>query len=132
MQLSQWVESYRFWDVVSLWARERLEHEEVVARALAAGVVCDGLRLSSFDPKLAAPSAAAFELRGYPYVGYCAQPGAPVCCLRVGALEHLLRVVREAGTPSRERLADEFITKQDFRAWLERKQAPLPAFWFGR
>ncbi|MCZ7563748.1 MAG: hypothetical protein M5U08_08015 [Burkholderiales bacterium] len=47
--LTQFVESYRFWDVVTLWARERLEHEDIVAGALARGVVCDGLKLQSVD-----------------------------------------------------------------------------------
>jgi len=32
MSLSQLVESYKFWDVVTHWAKERLEHEETVAR----------------------------------------------------------------------------------------------------
>jgi len=28
------VESFKFWDIVTLWAKEELESEEVVARAL--------------------------------------------------------------------------------------------------
>jgi hypothetical protein len=42
MLLSQHVESYRFWEVVTQWAQERLQHEHVVARVLAKAVVRDG------------------------------------------------------------------------------------------
>ena len=51
MNLGHHVESYRFWDIVTQWARETLQHEIVVARALAKGVVRDGLRAQSVDPK---------------------------------------------------------------------------------
>ncbi len=51
MPLSQLVESFKFWDVVALWAKEQLDHEEVVARALAKAVICDGLRLNSVDKR---------------------------------------------------------------------------------
>jgi hypothetical protein len=79
------VESHKFWDIVALWAKEQLEAEEVIARALAKGV-----------------------------------------------LEHLLAVVRAAREPSREVLRDEFILKDDFRAWLRATKQALPAFWFGK
>ena len=35
-------ESYRFWDIVTQWAAEKLQHEQVVARVLAKGVIRDG------------------------------------------------------------------------------------------
>ena len=47
---SQLVESFRFWDVVALWARERLEHESLIARVLATGIIRDGLRFQSTEP----------------------------------------------------------------------------------
>ena len=72
MTPSQMVESYKFWDVVTLWARERLEHEIVVARALARGVVVDGLRFQSVDPRWVKQDQS---LSGYPYVGYVSTPG---------------------------------------------------------
>lgn len=122
------VESYKFWDVVSLWARERLEHEETVARALAAGVVRDGLRCCSVDPRW---RDGRMELRGYPYVGYCAKPDAAPVILRAAVLEHLLAVVQRAETPARALLMEEFIARADFAAWLDSTGQPQPAFWFG-
>jgi hypothetical protein len=62
MNASQLVESYKFWDVVSLWSRERLEHELIVARALARGVIIDGLRLHSADPKWVSAGPLAHRL----------------------------------------------------------------------
>jgi len=61
------VESYKFWDIVAFWAKEQLEPEAVIARALAKGVI-----------------------------------------------------------------RDEFILKDDFRAWLRATNQALPAFWFGK
>src|ERR1700730_623198 len=66
------VESYKFWDVVTLWAKEQLEAEEVIARALAKAVIRDGLRLQSTDIRWA--KGAALELRGEPFVGFYAAP----------------------------------------------------------
>jgi hypothetical protein len=129
--LTQFVESYRFWDVVTLWARERLEHEQVVAAALARGVVCDGLRLQSVDARWIKGNDRAVEFRGFPYVGYRAEPGAPMCVLRATALDHLLGIVNRAEAPARERLAEEFILRKDFRAWLVALDLRLPTFWFG-
>ena len=128
--LSQFVESYRFWDVASLWARERLEHEDIVARALARGVVCDGLKLQSVDARWAKRADRAMEFRGFPYVGYRADPKAPMCVLRASALDHLLGIVNRAEPPAREKLAEEFVFRKDFRAWLVGIDLPLPAFWF--
>jgi hypothetical protein len=128
MKIGHEVESYKFWDIVSLWAREHLEHEQVVARALAAGVVRDGLRCHSVDPRW---RDDRLELRGYPYVGYCAKANVPPVILRAAALEHLLAVVQRAETPAPALLAQEFIARADFAAWLDAAPQPRPAFWFG-
>jgi hypothetical protein len=129
MSLSQHVESYRFWDIVSLWAEERQEHEQVVARALARGVVRDGLRMQSVDPRWMNPGT--FELRGAPLVGYVAREGALPIFIRTSALGHLRSIVEKAATPDRQQLSEEFVTKQDFLAWLAYSQLPVASFWFG-
>src|SRR5260221_8948678 len=110
------VESFKFWDIVILWAKEELEPEEVVARALAKGVVRDGLRLSSTDLRWVKGKASPLALHGQPYVGFCAKPGGELCVLRSEALEHLLAVVREARRPSRKALREEFIFRDVFAA----------------
>lgn len=125
------VESYRFWDVVTLWARERLEHEEIVARGLARAVVCEGLRIQSIDPRWLEGADRRSEFRGRPYVGFCAKPGAPLCLLCAEALEHLLAVVHRDHTPQREKLWEEFCLREDFRGWARAGGLPLPKFWFG-
>ena len=126
------VESFRFWDIVTLWAKEELESEEIVARALAKGIIRDGLRLNSTDLRWVKGKASALALNGQPYVGFCAKPGGELCVLRAEALEHLLGVVREARRPSRKVLHNEFIFRDDFRRWLRNTKQPLPAFWFAR
>jgi hypothetical protein len=42
----------------------------MIARALAAGVIRDGLILHSTDPKWLKADDGKLELRGTPYVGY--------------------------------------------------------------
>ena len=128
MVLSQHVESFRFWDVVSQWAQERLEHEHVIARVLARGVVRDGLRMQSVDPQWA--HMGTFELRGAPLVGYVAREGVLPIFIRASALAHLRQVVENAATPEPQALKEEFVTKQDFLAWLAREKLPVPSFWF--
>jgi hypothetical protein len=130
--LTQCVESCRFWDVVTLWAREGLEHEDIVASTLARGIVCDGLRAQSVDVRWVKGNDRAVEFKGFPYVGYRADPKAPMCVLRATALDHLLGIVNRAEAPAREKLAEEFILRRDFRAWLIGMDLQLPAFWFGR
>lgn len=130
MVLSQHVESYRFWEVVTQWARERLEHEHIVARALAQGVVREGLRVQSVDPRWLVPGT--FELRGTPLVGYVARDGMLPVFIRGSALAHLRGIVEHAAMPHADALFDEFLTKQDFQVWLCGCGVPLPAFWFGR
>ena len=98
MTLSQYVESYRFWEVVTQWARERLEHEHIVARVLAKGVLREGLRVNSVDPRWA--SVGTFELRGAPMLGYVARQGDLRIFIRTVALAHLTSIVEKAGPPS--------------------------------
>lgn len=131
MSTSPLVESYKFWDVVTLWARKSLEHEDVVARALARGVIRDGLRFLSVDPKWLQSNKAEVEFRGYPYVGYCAKPNDPIIVLRVEALEHLLSIVERAEAPSQSLLRELFVSRNDFRTWLESANQTLPDFWYG-
>jgi hypothetical protein len=122
------VESYRFWDVVSLWGRETLQHEVVVARALARGVVRDGLRMQSVDPKW--QGSGTFDLQGASYVGYVAKQGALPIVIRASALKHMMAVVEKAANPDPLKLHEEFVAKQDFSAWLLSQGAGLPGFWF--
>jgi len=126
--LSRHVESYRLWEVVSQWARERLQHEHVVARVLAKGVIREGLRVQSVDPRWL--NVGSFELRGAPLAGYVSREGDLPIFLRTTALRHLQAIVERAAVPEPELVADEFITKQDFYAWLIRSRILPPSFWF--
>ena len=102
MVLSRHVESYRFWEVVTQWARERLQHEHVVARVLAKGVVREGLRVQSVDPRWT--NAGKFELRGAPLVGYVAREGDLPIFIRATALAHLTQIVERAALPEPQSL----------------------------
>ena len=121
------VETYRFWDVAALWAREAVQHETVTARALARGIVCDGLRMESTDP---AWLPAGRPLRGQPFVGYVATVGARPLILRADVLTHLLAVVHRAAEPGREALHELFVARGGFRDWLTGRGLALPGFWF--
>jgi len=123
----QLVASYKFWDIAPLWASERLDNELVVARALARGVIVDGLRFRSVDANWVKP---ARSLTGFPYVGYAADPEKPPVLLKADVLEHLLAVVRQAAVPSRQILGNEFVLRDDFCAWIHATRQMLPAFWF--
>jgi hypothetical protein len=127
MTPGQMVESYKFGEIVALWARERVEHELVVARALARGVIVDGLRLQSVDPRWLKQDRS---LNGYPYVGYVAVPDGTPILLRAEVLEHLLSVVRSGAEPDVALLNVEFITRSDFLQWLLATSQALPRFWF--
>jgi len=122
------VETYKFWDIAAQWARESVQAEEVIARALARGVIIDGLRLQSTDPRW---MKADRSLTGSPYVGYSALPDQPPVVLRIEALEHLLAVVRQGAAPSRDVLGVEFVHRDDFARWLDASGQTRPAFWFG-
>lgn len=128
MHLSRHVESYRFWEVVTQWARERMQHEHIVARVLAQGVIRGGLRVQSVDPKWT--NVGSFELRGEPLVGYVSREGDLPIFIRATALKHLRSMVERAAVPEPEHLHDEFFTKQDFYAWLIRNHILPPSFWY--
>ncbi len=128
--LSQLVETYRIADVVTMWARERLEHEAIVARALARAIICDGLRVQSIDGRWATDPMKPIEFCGYPYVGYAARPEGPMSILRTSALNHLIAMVERGEEPDMKKLHEEFLYRDDFRAWLQRRNLPLPGFWY--
>jgi hypothetical protein len=130
MSTSQLVESYRFWDVVTLWARETLEHEDIVARSLARGVIRDGLRFLSIDPKWIKTDKVEVEFRGYPYIGYCAKPDCQIVVLKAEVLQHLLSIVERAEVPSRNLTHELFVSKVDFRNWLQATNQSIPDFWY--
>jgi hypothetical protein len=127
LQPSQLVESYRVWEVVTQWAQDRLQHEHVMARVLARGVIRGGLRVQSVDPRWTDPGT--FELRG-PIVGYVAREGALPIFIRRSALNHLQAIVEQAAIPDPHQLFEEFVTQQDFSAWLQHEGLGRPAFWF--
>lgn len=127
IQPSQLVESYRFWEVVTQWAQGRLQHEHVMARVVARGVIRGGLRVQSVDPRWTDPGT--FELRG-PIVGYVAREGLLPIFIRSSALKHLRAIVEQAVVPDPSELFEEYVTKQDFGAWLEHEGLGKPAFWF--
>jgi hypothetical protein len=130
--LSQLVETYRFPDLVVLLARERLEHESIVASALARAVIRDGLRLQSASAQLTRSSDKPIEFRGYPYVGYTAHPEGVMSVLRSSALAHLFAIVERGEPPAPEKLHEEFVGRNDFRNWLMARDLPLPRFWYGK
>ena len=121
------VESYKFWDVVSLWGRERLVHEVLVAKELIKGIICDGLRFQSDDPKW---MQASENFRAYPYVGYSANQDELPIVIKAKVLQHMLSVVQEDAEPSRVIIGSEHVTKSDFQKWLVRTGKSFPKFWF--
>ena len=128
MEVGHHIESYRIWDVISQWGRETLQHEIILARVIAKAVIRDGLRVQSVDPRW--KTRGTFELHGAPFVGYVARDGAPPIFIRSAALKHLINIVEHAAMPDQQALFDECITRQDFKAWLEQAELPLPSFWF--
>ncbi len=123
------VERFKFSDIVTHWGRERLVHDVLVARELARGIIREGLRFQSVDPKWTKPTET---FRGYPLVGYSARQGLPPIMIRAEALEHLLSVERESKDPEMRVLHSEYVTKDDFREWFVHTGRSLPAFWFGQ
>jgi len=130
MSLGHRIESHKFWDIVTLWAKERLEHESLIARALATAVIRDGLTLHSTDPKWLKTNDGKLELRGTPFVGYDPLGIGEIMILKTETLEHLLSVVRAAKEPSKSKLSDEFIFRSDFARWLIWSGEKWPQFWF--
>ena len=121
------VEAFKFRDVVQHWARERLVHEVLVARELAKGIIREGLRFQSVDPKWTKPGTI---FRGEPLVGYSSRQEFPPILIRTEALAHLLAVEKGAIDWKEQVLKDEIITKDDFRIWLVHTGRAMPAFWF--
>jgi hypothetical protein len=121
------IDSFKFTDVMRHWARERLTHEVVIARELAQGIIKEGLRFQSVDPKW---TQATDSLRGQPLVGYSTRSQLPIL-IRPEALTHLQAVASETTDPDALLLRDEFVTKDDFRKWLVHTGRSMPAFWFG-
>ena len=130
MLLGHKIESHKFNDIITLWAKERLEHETLIARALVTAVVKDGLMLHSTDPKWLKGNNGGFELRGTPYVGYDPLGAGEIMVLKTEVLEHLLSVVSSAKEPDKSKLSDEFIFRDDFARWLSQSEEECPKFWF--
>ena len=130
MLLGHKIESHKFNDIITLWAKERLEHETLIARALVTAVVKDGLMLHSTDPKWLKGDNGKFELRGTPYVGYDPLGSGEIMVLKTEVLEHLLSVVGSAKEPDKSKLSDEFIFRDDFARWLSQSEEAWPKFWF--
>ena len=101
----------------------------LVVRVIARGVVREGLRVQSVDSRWSKPGT--FDLRGTPLVGYVALEGVLPIFIRASALAHLIDVVERATPPEPKALAEEFLTKQDFQAWLIQWDIPRPSFWYG-
>lgn len=131
MTMTEQVESYRFWEIVSFLASEKSLNESIVARALAASVVRRGLVMNSVDPHWLKVHQDKLEIKGSPYVGYCAMPSGEMMVLRSDVLAHLLAVVEQGQLPSRDILKEEFIIKSDYRSWALCSDEQLPHFWFG-
>jgi hypothetical protein len=128
VDIGHFVDSYRFWDLVQLWAQETLRHHSLIARALAKAVLCDGLRLQSHIPSHIANDPSIRW--GKDIVGYVSTPGSPLVLLRISALHHLEAIVERAALPDPYRLHEEFVLKTDFQHWLLAQGLPLPTFWF--
>lgn len=112
MDIKTQVESYKFWDVVSLWGRETLEHDVIVARKLAKGVIKTGLRFQSANPKWLKSNE---ELLSYPYIGYTSIPKEGPIIIKAEVLAHLINVAEEKVDPSEQILKDEVVLKNDLK-----------------
>jgi hypothetical protein len=124
-----YIESYKFWDVVSLWGRETLEHDVLVARKLANGVIKQGLRMQSKNPEW---MDSKDELLSYPYIGYTVIESEGPIILKAVALAHLINITEEKEEPSKIILNDEAVLKSDFKKWLVRTGQSFPEFWYGK
>ena len=120
--------SFKFFDVTRHWARERLEHEVIIASELARGIIREGLRFQSVDPKWTNPTES---LRGHPLVGYSARYDLPPILIRAEALENLLAVDRGAVDADPQILTDECVMRDDFKRWLIHAGRAMPEFWYG-
>ncbi|MBT3202892.1 MAG: hypothetical protein HOM14_00670 [Gammaproteobacteria bacterium] len=128
MEINTQVESYKFWDIVKLWGRETLEHDVIIARKLAQGVIKKGLRFQSTNPKWLNSTE---ELLSYPYIGYTSIATEGPIIVKAGVLAHLINVAEEKADPSELVLKDEVVLKNDFKKWLVRTGQAFPKFWYG-
>ena len=124
------VEAYAFCELVHLWSAERGESEAQVAAALANGVLYEGLVMQSLEADTLDLDQGRLEFRGAPFLGYRASPESPLLVIRSLALRHLVGIARDADRPAREFLAQEYVDREDFRAWLVISGRALPQFWF--
>ncbi|OIO67128.1 MAG: hypothetical protein CO186_09225 [Zetaproteobacteria bacterium CG_4_9_14_3_um_filter_49_83] len=127
MEASQLVESYTLPDIIQFWARERMVHEVLVARELAKGVLDEGLRLQSENPKYL---NASNVLRRGPFVGYSKRSSVPVI-IRSAVLDHLKLVADSKLDFSVCILRYEFVMRADFKNWLVHTGRQMPEFWYG-
>jgi hypothetical protein len=51
-----------------------------------------------------------------------------MCILLSTALEHMLAIIHRAETPSEQKLAEEFITREDFLSWCKQSGEESPNF----
>ena len=128
MDINTQIESYKFWDIVKLWGRESLEHDVVIARKLAKGVVKNGLRFQSTNPKWLNSNE---ELLSYPFIGYTVISTEGPIIIKAEVLAHLINVAEEKSDPSKLVLKDEIVLKNDFKKWLVRTGQSFPKFWYG-
>lgn len=75
------------------------------------------LRVQSVDPKWA--TRGTFNLDGV----------FPVF-IRSSSLKHLTSVVEQGVIPAQQALFDEYVIRQNFKAWLEQAHLSLLVFWF--
>ena len=129
MNAGHLVETFKFWDIVTQWSRETVQGEEIIARAMARGIIIDGLRCQSTDPRWMKTDGS---LTGSPFVGYAALPDQLPIVLRLDALDHLIAIVRKGEAPSRDVLAKEFVHREDFARWIDATGQARPAFWFSQ
>ncbi len=127
MEINTQVESYKFWDIVKLWGRETLEHDVIIARKLAQGVIKKGLKFQSTNPKWLNSTE---ELLSYPYIGYTSIATEGPIIIKAGVLAHLINVAEETAEPSELVLQDEVVLKNDFKKWLVRTGQAFPKFWY--
>ena len=127
MDIETQVESYKFWDIVSLWGRESLEHDVIIARKLAKGIIETGLRFQSTNPKWLNSTE---ELLSYPYIGYTSIAKEGPIIIKAQVLAHLINVAEEKEDPSKRILTDEAVMKNDFKKWLVRTGQAFPEFWY--
>ena len=127
MNPGYFVSVHTFSDVMRLWARERLEHEVVVGRELSRGIMTEGLRFQSVEPKRLKSGTA---LRRNPYIGYVSERSDSPILLRYEVLDHLLAVSEQRTDPNANLLSSLIATREDFQYWLIMTGRLFPNFWF--